>query len=448
MYPTQTNKEKIKLLFHLLLPILITQVGMYAMNFFDTVMAGQFGAQDLAGVAVGSNLWMPVFTFFNGVIIAISPIVSQLKGKGEEAGISSSIKQGLYLSLILALLLSLIGYSVLETVLGWFSLEAEVRHIAYYYLIALGTGIIPLFLFNLLRSFIDALGKTRISMMIILMTVPLNFLFNYLLIFGKGPIPALGGIGAGIATSLTYWTALFIAFICIQTISSLQSYRVFRDWHRPSLPHFKEQLQIGVPIGLAIFFETSIFAAVTLFMTVYNTTIIAAHQAAMNFASLLYMIPLSISFALTIAVAYEAGAGRHKEARTYSWIGITGAILLSVFAGLILYVLDDQIAALYSNDDKVMEWTKNFLFLAIFYQLSDAIGAPIQGVLRGYKDVNITLVMAFVSFWIIGLPSGYLLANYTTLGPYGYWMSLIIGLTVGAIVLLLRMIRLQSKTNY
>ena len=180
-------------------------------------------------------------------------------------------------------------------------------------------------------------------------------------------------------------------------------------------------------------------------MTAYDTFTIAAHQAAINFASFLYMVPLSIAFTLTIAVGYEVGAKRYKDARTYSYLGITLAVCMSVVAGLLLFVLDDSVARLYSSNQTVIELTKNFIFFAIFFQLSDAFGAPIQGVLRGYKDVNITLIMAFVSYWVIGLPSGYLLANYTSLGPYGYWMSLIIGLTAGALALLFRMLQLQKK---
>ncbi|MBA2174651.1 MATE family efflux transporter [Halobacillus locisalis] len=445
MYETSTLQEKIKLFTVILLPILITQLGMYAMNFFDTVMSGKAGPDQLAGVAIGSSVWVPVFTGLNGILMAISPIVSQLKGAKKEDEIPWSVKQGVYLAVALALLIGLVGYFLLDPILSLLNIESSVRYVAKFYLITLGIGLVPLFAFNLLRSFVDALGLTKISMGIILLTLPVNVFFNYVFIFGKFGAPELGGVGAGVASALTYWFSFIVLIITIHRQRPLRKYGILTNFPKPSLIEWWAQLKIGIPIGFAIFFETSIFAAVTFFMTAYDTFTIAAHQAAINFASFLYMVPLSIAFTLTIAVGYEVGAKRYKDARTYSYLGIALAVCMSVVAGLLLFVLDDSVARLYSSNQTVIELTKNFIFFAIFFQLSDAFGAPIQGVLRGYKDVNITLVMAFVSYWVIGLPSGYLMANYTALGPYGYWMSLIIGLTAGALALLFRMLQLQKK---
>ncbi|MFC7062719.1 MATE family efflux transporter [Halobacillus seohaensis] len=445
MYETNTLREKLKLFTVILVPILITQLGMYAMNFFDTIMSGQAGPDELAGVAIGSNIWLPVFTGLNGIMMAISPIVAQLKGAGREKEIPESVKQGVYLAVVLAIIIGGIGLFLLDPILSLFNIDDQVSYVAKYYLITLGLGIIPLFVFNILRSFIDALGQTKISMGIILLTLPTNILFNYVLIFGKWGLPALGGIGAGLASALTYWVAFGIILAVIHKTHPLRLYGIFSKWIRPSFKSWYEQLTIGVPIGFAIFFETSIFSAVTFFMTAYDTYTIAAHQAAINFASLLYMMPLSIAFTLTITVGFEVGAKRFIDARTYSYIGIIMAVGMSVLAGAILYIFDESVASLYSSNEQVIELTTSFIFFAIFFQLSDGFGAPLQGILRGYKDVNITLLMAFISYWLIGLPSGYILANYTSLGPFGYWMSLIIGLTAGAITLLIRMLHLQRK---
>ncbi|SDK48536.1 multidrug resistance protein, MATE family [Sediminibacillus albus] len=443
MYRTQTLQQKIKLFLLMLIPILVTQLSLYAMNFFDTVMSGRFGTEDLAGVAIGSNLWVPIFTGINGILLALSPIVSQLIGANKNKEVPEIVRQGIYLSIVLAIIVTIIGLFAVDPILNQMDLDPEVRRVAKYYLAALGSGIIPLFLFNLLRCFIDALGQTRTSMVIILISLPLNILFNYLFIFGKFGIPALGGIGAGIASSLTYWISCAISLWIVHKYSPFRTFGVFTSWKKPSLAAWIEQLRIGVPIGFAIFFETSIFAAVTLLMSVYNTETIAAHQAAINFASYLYMIPLSIAMALTIAVGYEVGGGRTKDAKVYSYIGISCGIAVSFLAGLILYTLDDTVARLYNDNPAVIELTKQFIFYAIFFQFADAVGAPLQGALRGYKDVNITLIMALVSYWLIGLPSGWLLAHYTSFGPFGYWMGIIIGLSAGAITLFGRLLYLQ-----
>lgn len=445
MYSTTSLKEKIKLFIAIVIPILITQLSIYAMNFFDTVMSGNAGTADLAGVAIGSSLWVPVFSGISGILLALSPIVAQLSGSKQRKKISETVRQGIYLSIALACCTFIAGSLVLDPILNRMDLTEEVRHIAKYYVVALSSGLIPIFLFNLLRCFLDALGQTKMSMFIILISLPLNILFNYMFIFGRLGAPALGGIGAGVASSLTYWISSFITIFVIHKLHPFSRYHIFRNWKIPSISYWKEQLRIGVPVGFAIFFETSIFAAVTLFISEYDTVTIAAHQAAMNFASFLYMVPLSIAMALTIAVGFEVGAGRFKDARLYSFVGIAFGIMVAFLAGLILYVFDDPVARLYNDNMEVIELTKQFIFFAIFYQLADGFGAPLQGVLRGYKDVNITLITALVSYWGVGLPSGWLLARFTDFGPFGYWLGLTIGLSTGAVILLVRLIHLQRK---
>ncbi|MUK88799.1 MATE family efflux transporter [Ornithinibacillus sp. L9] len=445
MYETKTLKEKFKLFTIISLPILITQLSMYLMNFFDTVMSGRAGAEDLAGVAIGSSLWVPIFTGINGILLAITPIIAQLIGANATKDVPKKIQQGMYLATALALTVIIIGAFILNPILNAMDLEPSVRHIAKFYLITLSTGIIPLFIFNTLRCFIDALGQTRISMIIILISLPINLFFNYVFIFGKLGFPAFGGIGSGIATAISYWLVSVIAIIILKRIRPFQRYNIFSNWVKPAFVEWWEQLKIGIPIGFAIFFETSIFSAVTLLMSVYSTNTIAAHQAAMNFASLLYMIPLSVGMALTIAIGFEVGANRLKDARTYGLIGISGGVFIAIFNGIILLLFDDFVARLYNTNPDVIELTKQFIYFAIFYQLADAFGAPIQGALRGYKDVNTTLVIAFVSFWIIGLPSGWFLANYTALEPFGYWVGIIIGLSSGAVALLFRLFQLQKR---
>lgn len=445
MYETTSFKDKTKLFLVILIPILITQVSMYLMNFFDTVMSGRVGAVDLAGVAIGSSLWVPVFTGINGVIIALTPIIAHLSGAKETAGISRKVQQGILLSIGLAIIVIIAGGFAIQPILNMMDLEAEVRHIAKFYLISLGAGVVPLFVFNTLRAFMDALGKTRTSMIIILWTLPINVLFNYVFIFGKFGVPAFGGIGSGIATAITYWVSCLIAIFIILRTPHFSLYTIFRKWTKPVFTDWMEQLKIGIPIGLSIFFETSIFSAVTLFMSVYSTYTIAAHQAAINFASLLYMVPLSVGMGLTIAVGYELGAKRYKDARDYGKLGIASGVIIAAVAGLILFVFDEQVAKLYNTNPEVIELTKQFIYYAIFFQLADAFGAPIQGALRGYKDVNVTFFISLISYWVIGLPSGWLLANFTPLEPFGYWLGLIIGLSAGAVALLSRLFFLQRK---
>ncbi|WP_175991321.1 MATE family efflux transporter [Bacillus sp. Marseille-Q1617] len=445
MKQTYNMKGKLGQLSYILIPILVTQLGMFAMNFFDTIMSGQFSPTDLAGVAIGSSLWVPVFTGLSGILLAVTPIVAQLIGGGKKKEVPHTVFQGVYAAIFLSIIVIFIGVIVLDPILNGMNLEENVHRVAKEYLIALSIGMIPLFIYNVLRSFIDALGLTRVTMFITLLSLPINVILNYVFIFGKLGVPAFGGVGAGYASAITYWVITIIAFWVIHTKSPFQEFFIFKTLQKPHFSKWKEIFKIGVPIGLSIFFEVSIFSAVTLLMSEYKTAVIAAHQAALNFASFLYMIPLSISMALTIVVGFEVGAKRLKDAKIYSWMGVVIALILAVLYGVVLYVFRTEISYLYTDDPYVLELIGHFLLYAVFFQLSDAIQAPVQGALRGYKDVNITFIMALISYWIIGLPLGYLLANFTDFGPYGYWLGLTSGLTAGALTLSGRLLLIQKR---
>lgn len=409
------------------------------MNFVDTMMSGRFSHIDLAGVAIGSSIWLPVFTGISGVLLALTPIVSQHLGAHRKEKIPHAVIQGTYIALVLAAMTVVIGAFLLKPLLQSMNLETDVRQIAHDYLIALSLGIIPLFLYTLLRAFIDALGKTRTTMIITLLSLPINVFFNYVLIFGVWGFPRLGGVGAGYASALTYWLIAIFAFVVVVRHRPFRDYRVFSHFSPISISAWKEQLWLGLPIGLSIFVEVSIFSAVAILMSQFGTVVIAAHQAAINFASLLYMTPLSISMALTIAVGYEVGAQRNRDALQYTLVGVSTSLIIALMLAGGLVFFRQHVASLYTTDSDVLMYAYSFLFYAIFFQLSDAVAAPIQGALRGYKDVNVTFILSLMSYWVIGLPLGYALTHMIGIGPHGYWIGLSSGLAAGAIMLSFRL---------
>lgn len=445
MRRTLSLREKRQQFLAILWPILMTQLTLFAMVFFDTVMSGNAGANDLAGVAIGSSLWVPIFTGLTGILLAITPIISQYMGSGCRDNVPVVVVQGAYLAIALSLFIILCGVFSLKPILNAMHLETPVRDIARRYLIGLSLGITPVFVYTVFRCFIEALGQTRVTMVITLFSLPINVALNYVLIFGKLGFPRLGGVGAGYATAITYWCILLIALYTVHRVEPFSKFGVLNKWHPVSLAAWRNQLLLGIPIGLSIFFEVSVFAGVTLLMSQFNTVTIAAHQAALNFASFLYMVPLSISMALTITVGFEVGAKRYQDAKQYGLLGIGIALGMAVCCGIGLLLFNEQVAGLYTKDLAVFQLTREFLMYAIFFQLSDAIATPVQGLLRGYKDVNVTFLISFASFWIIGLPLGYILSIYTSWGAFGYWVGLIVGLAIGAVCLLIRMVTLQRK---
>lgn len=439
-------KQKIQMLLKIIIPILVTQIALYLMTFFDILMTGRYNTEDLAGVTIGSSFWVPVYTGLSGILMGLTPIIAHFIGGGKKGEVRPSVQQGLYLSIVLAaIVFSIMMFAVIPS-LNHMPLEGVVRIVAADYLIGMSIGLLPLFAYTVFRSFFDALGATRVSMFIILLSAPINIFLNYLLIYGNFGFPEMGGAGAGFASGITYWVVFCIAFLIAWKRKTFQSYSLFSNWETVSFDRWKAILKIGVPIGLAIFVEISIFSVVTLLMSGYTTATISAHQIALNFTSLLYMVPLSISMGVTILVGQSIGARKPRDAKHYSFLGVGIAIIFSFISIIILLTFREPIASLYTKDTAIIKLAVHFFIFAAFFQLSDAIQAPIQGSLRGYKDVNMTFIMAIISFWVIGLPVGYATANFTDLGPFGYWVGLIAGLTIGAISLSIRLLFIQRKS--
>ena len=448
LYHAQSTKDKIKLFLLIMWPILITQVGYNAMGLFDTIMSGKYGTDDLAGVAIGSNLWMPVFVAINGVLLAITPIISQLVGAKKQEQIAPSVTQALYLAFFISIGVIAAGIFLVDPVLTLMKLETNVHYIAKQYLIGLSFGIIPLFLSCVIRNFFDSQGHTWITMFIILIAVPFNIVLNYFLIYGKYGFPELGGAGAGYATAATYWFILAMSILLTFLVEKMKVHKLLLSWPKISLRAWKSQLAIGIPIGLSVFFEASIFSLVALFMgSMFDTTTIAAHQAAASWSGMMFMIPLSISMALTILVGFEVGARRLSHAKAYSKIGVFSAVGVIGTLAIILFFNRDIVSYWFTDSSEVALLAQQFLIFVIFFQLSDSAQASLQGALRGYKDVTLPFIIALVSYWIIGIPFGYFLAARTELGPYGFWLGIIAGLSCAAIGFLIRLRYIQRTSQ-
>ena len=445
MRQTFNYRQKAREFFIVLLPIFITQLALMSTGFFDTVMAGHVSEADLAGVAIGSNLFFPFFGSSMGIISGLTPVVAQLYGAGRRDTIIFVVRQGFYWALGLAALFLLGGYLLVPSILQYLELENRVVQVASGYLMALSCGIVPVFLSSVLRNFIDALGFTRVTMLVTLCIVPVNVLMNYVFIFGWAGVPALGGIGAGVGTAIAFVFNFLLNVLVVRFCAPFSSYRLFACVLRPSLAEWRKQLAVGIPIGCTMFCEQSIFGAVGLLMTVYGTEIVAAHQAAMSFTTVAYTVPMSVSMALTILIGYELGARRLQDAREYRRLGWGLAVLFSMGVASFLVAFRMELAGLYTRGAGLEEVIAAFLVYAIFMQLADGIDAPLQGILRGYKDVRATFGLAVLSYWGIGLPLGWGLAKFGGFGPYGYWIGLITGLLSGAVLLCLRLHKVERS---
>jgi len=401
----RANREKLKNLVSLMLPILATQLANMGMGFFDASMSGQAGNVDLAGAAIGSNTWAPLHTGFGGILIAAMPIIANALGAGEKKKITTVVQQGMLLALAFGLLIIVSGFFWLPLFLAQMGLTDEVYRIAIWYCAGVAIGIIPLFLTVPLRSLIDTLGHTDLTMKLYLVGLPINAFLNYILIFGKLGCPRLGGIGAGVATGLTYWLLFALFVLTVVKVNKFNDYTPLK-FAKPDLKQIKEYLRIGVPMGFSIFLEVAIFCVVAFFMAKFGTDTIAAHQAAMNMAALIYMIPLSFSTALTIVIGIEYGAKHLQEAELYGKIGVQLSVAVAVVYMGLEYFGRGLIAQIYTSDTQVQFLLQQFILFALAWQCGDTIAAPIQGILRGYKDVDSTFWSNVFAYWGICLPLG------------------------------------------
>ena len=433
MYPTHQSKDKFLLFLKIFFPILIYQLANYSASFVDTTMTGQYNTIDLAGVTMATSLWNPFFTFLTGIVSALVPIIGHHLGRGKQKKVASDFYQFLYLSLGLSIFLFVLVFFVAPLILNNMGLEAAVTDIAIRYLWLLAIGIIPLLLFSVIRSLLDALGLTKLSMYLMLLLLPLNSSFNYLLIYGALGFPELGGAGAGLGTSLAYWALLLISILVLLKQEKLKEFHL-----ENRLPldknQIKEAIRLGLPIGGTVFAEVAVFSVVGLLMAKFSSLIIASHQSAMNFSSLMYAVPMSISTTMAIVVSYEVGAKRLEDAKKFIKIGRLSAMVFAMLTLSFLYIFRENVARLYGYDSDFIHLTASFMTYSLFFQLADTFAAPLQGILRGYKDTVIPFYLGLIGYWGVAIPLGLLLDYTTSLGPYSYWIGLIISLVVSGLL--------------
>ena len=444
MHQTHNLNQRMRLFISIFLPILIYQLANFSASFVDTTMTGQYDTLHLAGVSMATSLWIPFFDLLIGIVSALVPIIGHHLGQGKKEKIASDFYQFIYLSLGLSLILFALVFVGAPLVLAHLGLEPLVEGVAKNYLWYLALGIIPLLLFSTIRSLFDALGLTKLSMYLMLLLLPLNGTFNYALIYGAFGFPEMGGAGAGLGTSLAYWVLLLISLLVAVKHPKVRAYELWKI--RPlDKKGFIEGIRLGLPIGGTFFAEVVIFSVVGLVMAKFSSLIIASHQAAMNFSNLMYAFPMSISTSMSIIVSYEIGANRPDDVKKFCKLGRLTALGIAGFTFLFLYILRDRVAALYGSDTEFIRMTSVFLTYSLFFQLADTFAAPLQGILRGYKDTQVPFYLGLIAYWGVSLPLGLFLDYYTSLGPYGYWIGLIASLVTSGILFQWRLNRLAKN---
>jgi MATE family multidrug resistance protein len=323
--------------------------------------------------------------------------------------------------------------------------EVSLRATAMGYLQAIAFGFPALALYQVLRGFSDGLGSTRPSMVISLFGLLLNIPLNYVFIYGKLGLPAMGGVGCGWATALVMWFMFGAMLLWVHWAPVYQSSRLFEHLERPQWVAIRGLLAVGLPIGIAIFAEASIFSVIALLIGSLGANVVAGHQIALNFSSMVFTIPYSLAMAATVRVGQALGRGAPREARFGAGVAMATALAYACCSASLMLWLRADIARLYTTDAEVLAVAGALLMYSALFQFSDAIQVTAAGALRGYQDTRATMLITLLAYWGIGLPIGYGLGLGHLFGPpsgpQGLWQGLVVGLTCAAALLGVRLQR-------
>ncbi|MCW0506997.1 MATE family efflux transporter [Aeromonas piscicola] len=419
-------------------PILVAQVAQIAMNFVDTVMAGQVSAVDLAAVSVASSFWLPIILLVQGIIMALTPIVSQLNGARKRDEIRPAVHQGFWLALMVTPI-AMVALYFSPLALQFMDVDPVMAAKTAGYLHAILWGLPAFVMFQVLRNFSEGLSHTMPTMVIGFVGLAVNIPANTIFIHGLFGMPKLGGVGCGVATAIVLWAMLLAMIVYVKLSPHFKKINLFAQLVRPNGSRIWRLFRLGFPIAMAIFCEVTLFTVVALMLAPFGAETVASHQIALNFSSLVFMLPLSIGVGVTIRVGHSIGEGLPDHARVSARTGIMLGMAVAVCTAALTVLLREQIATIYTDDLQVITLAATLLFFAAIYQVSDSVQVVAAAALRGYKDTKAIFYVTIVAYWGLGLPTGMILGLtdwvVPRMGPQGFWVGFIVGLTGAALML-------------
>lgn len=428
-------------------PVVIGQLGHMMLGVVDSLMVGRLGAVPLAASSLVNGLILLILVLGIGMSVALTPLVAIAKGSNNHDECGIILRQGILVNLIFSFLLVIPIY-FFSDIVYYLDQPVEVAAQAESYLKILNLSIIPFMLFQTYKQFSEGLSFTKPPMYILLVSNIVNVFGNWVLIFGNLGFPRMELDGAGYSTLLTRVFIVVAIFIYIRNSKSFKEFDPSLKFRSINKVVIKKIINLGIPGGFQMFFEVGGFVFAAVMVGWIGTNELAAHQIAINLASITFMVGLGISIAATIRVGNYLGkrdlVGIKRAG--YSALGII-AIIMGFF-GLMFFLFRDFLPTLYINDVEVIEIAASLIVIASFFQVVDGLQVVAVGILRGLTDVNITMVIAFFAFWVVGLPVAYLLGFTYGFGVVGIWVSLVVGLTLAAILFILRFRKFLRNTEF
>lgn len=430
-------KKHILSTFGLAYPIIIGQLGIIMMGVVDSLMVGHLSAAHLAAASLGNSLAFILMIIGIGVSLAVTPLVAIAVGanKYDECGIY--FRQSLLVNSTLSIFLAFAIFFA-AGLIEYFDQPPEVQILAKSYMRIIGFSTLPLMVFQTYKQFIEGFSIMKPAMIIAILANLINAFVNWILIFGELGFPRLELNGAGWATFASRLFMAICIMIYVMKSKLFRQYNVsfhFKNFNRHII---KKILSLGLPSGFQYFFEIGAFSFAVVMVGWLGTKQLAAHQIAINLASISFMAVLGISVAGSIRVGNAVGMKDIFETRRAGFTAsLLGAFVMFI-SGVIFILFRNHLPTLYVQDDQVINYASSLLIIAALFQLSDGTQAVGIGILRGLTDVKIPTAITFIAYWIVGLPIGYLLGFTFDLGVQGVWIGLLLGLTTSAILLTIR----------
>jgi len=437
-------KENFSKTSFLAFPVMLSQLGQVLVGVADSMMVGRLGAEPLAAASLANSIFFVVLMFGIGVSMSITPLVAMADGKNNPKRISRLFNHGFIINMASGTMLFLL-IILSSPLLHHLNQPEEVVVLSIPYLVIITFSLLPFMLFQTFKQFAEGLSQTKQAMYITLVCNVINVFLNWVMIYGNLGFPALGLNGAGWATLISrVLMGLFMLYYIIKSkryIPYTISFRV----KKLSFPMITKMLKIGVPTGFQFIFEVGAFSTAAIMMGWIGVTALAAHQIAINLASISYMMASGLSTAAMIRVGNQLG---RNDIRTLREAGFTTFIMVAIFmsvTALIFILFREFLPSLYIDDMEVIKMSATLLVIAGLFQLSDGIQVVGLGALRGMADVRVPTIVTLVAYWIIGLPLGYVFGFVLGMNEVGIWYGLLIGLTITGVLLLYRFHSLSAK---
>lgn len=410
-------------------PVLIAQLSSMTQMVSDTVLTGRYSTTDLAAVAIGSGIYISIVMLMVGILQAVAPTVAHHVGAGRKAEIGPAVQQGFWLALGLAVP-AMLFLNHPDWLMRASEISPTVEDGARQYLKTIAWGLPAVLLYRTFYAFTNALGRTRVLMVISLATTTVHIPLSWALINGKLPgLAPMGGQGCAVSTVVICWLALLAASVHVAGSSTYAPYRIFSNWTRPRARPIGELLRLGLPMGFSSFVEITAFTLIALLVARLGATVVASHRIVGNLAALIYMLPLAVAIATLVLVGQALGGRNRSGARHAALTGIALATGLSTLISLLAWLAREPIMAAYTADPAVSGLAASLAIYICLYQFFDAIQTVAAHALRGYKITFGPMLVHTLCFWGIGLAGGYGLA-YHGLGEWlppqgvaGFWQA-------------------------